>query len=352
MEDLFKKYPFKSAKKFVPIAVEHGYTAKQAKSFLDSVLHDHRFDPRQYYLPIYSERPGAYQFDTLVQTNKANPRYFLVAINVNSRKLYAYPMKTKNSESVLEALNKLKDAVKQISSLTSDQDKAYLTESVLEFMRDNKIDYRTTEEHDHNRLGIINRVIRTLRDMNDERDFTEESMEKAVSAYNNSIHSSTNKKPNSFDQEDEQKYIYRQRSLTDSIHSSLPVGSVVRVVNEKGFGKRRSNLSERAYLVDSLQGNQYLIKAKDDSIAYYPRHKLFVSPGAKLAETIDDAKKGIVHKILDYNPKAKKYKIEYVGGVKEWIPVKNLREGRPAEMSSMEKEYWERSGQPRGRRQQ
>ena len=83
-----------------------------------------------------------------------------------------------------------------------------------------------------------------------------------------------------------------------------------------------------------------MIKAKDDSIAYYPRHKLFVSPSTKQAETIDDAKKGIVHTILDYNPRAKKYKIEYVGGVKEWIPVKNLREGRPAEMSSMEKGFW------------
>ena len=340
MEELYQKFPFKSAKKFIPVAVEHGYTAKEAKSFLESLTHDHKFNQRQYYLPIYSERPDSYQFDTLVQTKNSSPRYFLIAINVNSRKLYAYPMKTKNSESVLEALNKLKDDVRNINSLTSDQDKAYLTEDVLNFIRDNKIDYRTTEEHDHNRLGIINRVIRTLRDMNDERDFTEESMSRAVTAYNNSIHSSIAKKPNSFNQEDERKYIYKQRTLTDSIRSTLPIGSVVRVVNERGFGKRRSNLSERAYLVDSLQGNQYLIKARDDSIAFYPRHKLYLSPGAKLADTIDDAKKGIVDKILDYNPKNKKYKIEYVGGVKDWVPVKSMREGRPAEMSPMEKEYW------------
>ena len=63
-------------------------------------------------------------------------------------------------------------------------------------MIDKHIDHQTTFENDHNRLGIINRAIKTLRDLNnDERDFTVQSMKRALNAYNNSIHSSIGKEP-------------------------------------------------------------------------------------------------------------------------------------------------------------
>ena len=74
-------------------------------------------------------------------------------------------------------------------------------------MIDNKIDHQTTFTNDHNRLGIINRAIKTLRDINQERDFTVQSMNRALNAYNNSIHSSTGKEPNEFNQTDEEHYI-------------------------------------------------------------------------------------------------------------------------------------------------
>ena len=73
-------------------------------------------------------------------------------------------------------------------------------------MIDNKIDHQTTFTNDHNRLGIINRAIKTLRDLNNDRDFTTQSMNKALKAYNNSIHSSTGKEPNQFTSNDEEQY--------------------------------------------------------------------------------------------------------------------------------------------------
>lgn len=339
MDKLFKKYPFRSERKFIPIAIENGFTKQEAKEFLSTLSHDVKFNPREYYLPIYSEYRDAYQFDTLVQTAGASPRYFLVFININSRKLYVYPMKDKGTKQVLSTLERFYQEVGKISNLTSDQDKAYLSDGVLMFMKEHNIDYRTTAEHDHNRLGIINRVIRTLRDMNHDRDFTIESMNRCVEGYNNSIHSSTGKKPNSFNSKDEERYINKMRLVTDERRSVLKPGTHVRTVVPKGFEKRRSAISEDAYVVDSIQGNKYMIRAKDNSIALYPRHKLVVSNRKiKIGDTLDDDKRGVVEKIIDF--RKGKYSVVYEGGVKDKISPSALREERPTRLSLLEREYW------------
>ena len=42
IEQLYKKYPWKTAKKFVPLAKQHGFKEKDAKDFLKKVVHDKR----------------------------------------------------------------------------------------------------------------------------------------------------------------------------------------------------------------------------------------------------------------------------------------------------------------------
>jgi len=86
MKALFKQFPFRSASKFVPIAIKHGFDKKDALDYLkSSIQHDQRYSEQRHIMrPIYSERSGAYQFDTFV--NGADPPYYLVAINVNTRK--------------------------------------------------------------------------------------------------------------------------------------------------------------------------------------------------------------------------------------------------------------------------
>ena len=176
MKALYKQFPFRSIKKFVPIAVKHGFNKQEAIEFLDSLTHDKKFTRQtEMMLPIFGRHPDSYQMDTLVQSSNASPHYFLILINVNSRKLEAIPMDAKDSAAVLKALKKFISQT-SCSSITSDQDQAYLTPDLTKFMIDNHIDHQTTFKNDHNRLGIINRVIKTLRDINSDRDFTNESM--------------------------------------------------------------------------------------------------------------------------------------------------------------------------------
>jgi len=221
MKALHKKFPYKSEAKFVPIAIRHGFTKSEAIDFLrSSVQHDKKYSEQRHLMrPIYSEHPGAYQFDTFVNS-KSDPPYYLILINVNTRKAYAYPMKTKSSASVLGSLKQFHSDVSIISAMTSDQDAAYLSEPILSFMKSNSIDYRTTEDHDHNRLSIINRFIRTLRDLNSKPHFSEEKMKTLISSYNDTTHSSTNHTPNEWTPELEKEYIEKKRAQTDSIRFS------------------------------------------------------------------------------------------------------------------------------------
>ncbi|KAK8836406.1 hypothetical protein M9Y10_039749 [Tritrichomonas musculus] len=68
--------------------------------------------------------------------------------------------------------------------------------------------------------------------------------------------------------------------------------------------------------------------------------QLIKTSNNNLANTIKNGKRGAVDKIISYDEKKNKYKVQYEGGVQDSIPAKNLREGNPARLSTLELEYW------------
>ena len=338
--DLFKKYPWRTASKFIPLAKRYGFSEKEAKKFLsESAPHDEKI-PKAQYLPIFSTTGGSYQFDILIQRNR---KPFLVFININTRKAYAYEMQDKSSSEVLRALEKFFNDAKQVKVLTSDQDKSFLSNVVLNYLRDRGIGYRTTEANNHNILGIVNRFIRTLRDLNDGEEFTQERMNELIKEYNSSPHRSLNEKsPNKFTNRDEVAYIKEKANETKSLLTKFSEGERVRISLEKSpFGKRRGNLSKEAYDIAGKSGNQYIVKAADGSIDKYPAYRLIRCDNRyPLAKTIRGGTHGIVERINRYYDKQDRYEVEYDDGTIDFIPAKNLREGMPLKLSLMERRYW------------
>ena len=343
LQELHFQFPFRSVRKFVPIAIKKGFSRNQAIEFLNGLTHDKKYTRQtEMMLPIFGRHPNMFQMDTLVQTSNASPRYFLILENINSRKLFAYPMNTKDSSAVLKALKSFISKVKQVSSITSDQDKAYLSPEITRFMVDHKIDHQTTFQNDHNRLGIINRAIKTLRDINQERDFSVQSMKRALNAYNNSIHSSTGKEPNDFTSTDEEHYIQVKTHETDEKANKfvLPKDTHVRVMNPPTpLKKKRLNLTNEAYKVAYKSGNKYVVKALDNTASEYPRYRLVEDNKAKLAKTLG-TNRGIINEIIGH--KNNKYKVRYDDRTVDTLPIANLREGRPTRLSRLELEYWRR----------
>ena len=342
LSDLFNQYPWRTPSKFIPLAKRYGFKNEvMVKEFLKKkAFHDQKLK-KPAYLPIYSSSKNEYQFDTVF----LNRIPFLLAINVNTRKAYAYRMKSKNSAEVLNALTKLFEST-DVKTLVSDQDPAYLSSDVLTYLKSKNINYRTTEDNNHNVLGIINRFVRTIRDLSiKNKNLDEHRVLRIIDNYNNSPHSSLDgKTPNSITEDDEDEYIQQKSAETKEITDKIDfeIGDRFRVINDKNkLGKHRTNLSVEAYLIDGTEGNQFIIKSKDGSIDLYPAHKLVKCDSRyELAETIKDGKRGVIEKIIDYNEKTDKYKVVYDEGTEQWIPAKNLREGKPLLLTRMEREYW------------
>lgn len=335
LDEVYKRYPYNTLSKFQSIARKYGFTNKEAKDHLtNNVVHDQKVPPPKF-MHIYSKHPNAYQMDTFFYREEKTP--YLMFININSRKAYAYKMNDKGASEVLKALNKFIKETQDIYSITSDQDKAYLSNAVLSFMKDHDIRYRTTTDNDHDKLAIINRFMRTIRDL---RDRNKEDILKIVDAYNDMPHRSIgNKAPNEFTDEDEQKYIEQQNQ--NNPYDFQPDEKVRIVLDSNPFAKKRSKVSKVSYVIDSRVGNQFLIKASDGSVDLMPGYKLVRSRlNVPQAQTIKNSKRGIVQEIVYYYPDTNQYEVLFDNRDRDVIPAANLREGNPTRLSRMEREYW------------
>ena len=342
IEELHNKFNWNSPSKFVPIAKKYGFTELEARDFLrKKVIHDIKV-PKAKFMPIVSKELNGYQMDTFINDKKKDGLNYLILININTRKAYSYPLKGKGSKTILEALEKFFDEVDDVYSITSDQDKAYLSNDVLEFMKNHNVVYRTTEDNNHNVLGIINRLMRTLRDLvGENRYIDEDEMSELIDTYNSSPHKSLKyKAPNDFTEEDEKRYIKEKSQINPY---DFKANEKVRLVFEKSpFSKKRKNVSKVNYIIDSKSGNQFLIKSKDESVDKMPGYRLIKDKNERipLAETIKGGKRGEIEKIVSYDVKKNKYHIIWTDGSTDFIPSSNLREGNPTKLSLMEIEYW------------
>ena len=344
LADVYRKYPVNTLSTFTRIAKRYGFSAKDAKEYLtNQVIHDQKIPPPQF-MHIYSKVPNAFQMDTFINQKQSGGTNYLMFINMNSRKAYAFPMRGKGSIEVIKALNQFLSHEPDCISLLTDQDKAYLSNDVLDWMREHNIAYKTTVDEDHNKLGIINRFMRTVRDMASKKGITSNispaAMKDIIESYNEIPHKGINyKSPNEFTEEDEQEYIKHQDSINPYKFND---GDKVRLVLDKSpLKKHRTNLSTEAYTIDSRVGNQFLIKSKDKSVDTVPGYKLVKSrANVPLAHTLKEGKRGIIQRITGYNAKSNQYNVIYEGGVIDKIPTSSLRESNPTKLSRMEREYW------------
>ena len=339
LNDLYKIFPWKTPNKFIPLAKKHGFTEDAARKYLHNLIHDVKV-PKAQFMNIYSKHSNGFQMDTFINDKTKDGLNYLMLININTRKAYSYPMKGKGAKEVLGALQKFIKDEPHIYSITSDQDAAYLSNDVLTFMKSNNILYTTTEDNNHNVLGIINRFMRTIRDMiGENRYINEQEMSRLIDAYNNSPHRSLNYKvPNEMTEKDEEQYI---KTKSNNNPYDFQPNDKVRIIQAKEpFSKRRNKVSKEAYIVDSKVGNQFIVKSKDESIDKLPGYRLVKTTNNNIANTLKGGKRGIVERIISYDTKKNKYNIEYSEGTKDTIPARNLREGAPTKLSNMELEYW------------
>lgn len=367
LAELYKEYPYRGPA-FEKHALEKGYSKKEIRKFQsESVVHDQKV-PTPKYIPIVSSHSGGFQMDTFINDKGANGLNYLMLININTRKAYAYPMRGKGALQVKSALNKFIKEEPNCHSIASDQDAAYLSDEVTSWMKSHKIIYTTTTDDNHNNLGIINRFMRTIRDLavnknlldadiwkdiskegelthKPTRNISPKEMQSLMSAYNESYHTKIKTAPNKMTAKDEQKYILKNKTQTNPY--DFKEGDKVRIVEEKTIkNKKRRMVSNQAYTVDSKSGNLFKIAANDRSVNDYPGYKIVKAKGfVPMAKTLKDGKRGNIEEILGYNNANDQYKVKWDDGSQGYTYAKSMREGNPTILSRLERMYWVKTGE-------
>jgi hypothetical protein len=186
------------------------------------------------------------------------------------------------------------------------------------------------------------------------RDFTVKRMNKLLNIYNKTVHTTTKHTPEEMkaDPELEVRYIIdkiyqveRRKKLKDF---ELKPGTWVRYILERIPGqKRRYKVSPEAYQISHKQGNAYVLIAADGSTKTVSRWRLFsvgdTLPSKMKAGRTFGVNTGTISRILEYNSRTKKYKVEFdmPDGSKyiDTVPEMNLRSGNPQVMSPMERAF-------------
>jgi hypothetical protein len=285
------------------------------------------FATGHYEYPIFSNHFHAFQIDIIDQTTptkrreheqmpefiqteppdkskdpddpKDKPPYIYVFQNVNTKYVRAVAMWRKDKESCLRALELLwKDTRRHVMSLVSDKEAALGSKPVKDWLEKKKISLKVITGHRNTALGVINRLIRTLRDMNTPeeksshqshdkkyRDFTIYRIAKLIHIYNHTKHDTTHRIPTEADTDQawEESWIIKKlyqaeerKRLSDY---ELEKGDFVRYIiprlSDKSVSvKRRYSLSPERYKIRARDGHAYVIAARDGTHMPVPRWRL------------------------------------------------------------------------------
>ena len=141
---------------------------KELKKIVDNRLKDKFIKVREikpYYFKIFSTQTNCW-FHDLMDNGKGNePRYWHIFIGTNNHYAVALPLNNKNASSVKTTLSVFIDKYYPVK-LTSDEESAFVEKNNLKLLKDNNVKVHIITEKNHSSLGIIDRFIRTLRDMN------------------------------------------------------------------------------------------------------------------------------------------------------------------------------------------
>ena len=180
-----------------------------------------------------------------LKTRNKGYSWILNLIDVFSRKLYTRPLKNKTMGSVKEALT---DILHQIQTDKKDLPRTIMSDNGLEFnnlmvkevFSAHSIEHQMNEVGDHNALGIVDRISRTLREIlqkhfeiNKTANWVD-SLQELTYAYNNRYHSTIKKPPNLVTNDDVSILIMNLDKASVS-QSSVKPGDRVRVLLSKNI---------------------------------------------------------------------------------------------------------------------
>ena len=326
VNDYIDKLRFRTYKKVLP-NVLHKFPNMNKDTVREIVrkrIHDRvitNTHKRIYQVKIFSKFHGSWFTDLYDNLNGHNPRYWQIFINTNTRYAVAYELQDKTADSINSNLQQFVNQYHP-RKITSDEEAGLIAKRNMDYLASKKCGVFIVQERNHSTLGIIDRFIRTLRDMNtaqmkpvrdDNSDeqfqyISPNKMKKLLKSYNNTVHSATKHTPAEMmaNPQMEEEYIKKCLAKQDQQLGikdfKLKVGDYVRYITDRDrFNKRRYNLSREAYKIDDVLGNIYTLIASDGTTRNLPRWRLLKVPQGEIkrfGKTLG-TDKGVVERVLN-----------------------------------------------------
>ena len=198
-------------------------------------------------------------------------KWILLAIDTFTRKAYAAALTSKTKFEVKKGFEEIYQGTGPMKLIITDSGNEFLNKPVQELFKELKIKHDTVEIGDHNALGLIDRLSRTIKEMIF-KDFTEnntvkwiDSLQDVISVYNDRPHRGIlNYAPNEANEHDaELVELNLKKSL--QVEHKFNVGDLVRKklkrpLFTKGYKQIWSN---RTYTVKNIEGVHAILN--DDS---------------------------------------------------------------------------------------
>jgi transposase InsO family protein len=252
----------------------------------------------------------------------------LLLVDILSRKAWAYVLtkskQEKRAEVSVKTLEEFKNEVGQINGLTGDNE--FSSAAIRKFCEDNNIRLDTSvakEEHisNGNKLGIIDRLVRTLRELIEKyyditgyrTDNIKDVIASVIETYNNNSHRTLkNKTPNQVykDNDDQTARHLNDTAHNQAIYKSVPFndGDKVRILEKKEkFDKGKQKFSKEIYTINKKEGYKILVNGTSRKLK--PSELLKASTTANpiaekyIQEKKEEKKKGKVINSLVRNAK-------------------------------------------------
>ena len=355
MKKLRKQFPDTDKEKLLKIINERWH---------DKFVKLQKIEP--YYIKIFSTKPNCWFHDLMDNGSNNNPRYWHIFIGTNNHYAVAYPLMSKSATSVRQTLQRFINEYHP-AKLTSDEESAFVEKNNVKLLTDHHVNMHIITEQNHSALGIIDRFIRTLRDMNiptqksekqshdiKYKSFTEKRMNKLLEIYNSTYHSRIECSPlEMFKNPDlEKEYIFKQLAKKEKQEEikdlHLHEGSFVRYIIPRANGKKkRYQYSHECYRIEKVNGNMYTLMAKDGTVMNKPRFKISLCnkdgskpANMKWADTIPGKWNGLIKNIISFDHRTRKYKVAFVVPDKEdyidEIPESYMRSNYPQMVNKYE----------------
>jgi hypothetical protein len=261
------KYGMQSATKLYNKLRDKGITLKQVKDFIEKQegyqLNKQPVKVKHYFPIVAKYENEIFQVDLAdmsdITTTNSYYRWLLCCVDVFTRKAYVVPMKNKTSISVTTAMHHVIEQSKPVI-INCDQGSEFISREFKQLASDNSIDIRYVPVGDHHKLAIVDRFIRTLRQLINNYQTVYKTtryidvLDKLVDNYNNTYHSGIKGIPNKPESKrllaiTRDKY---NKALGEEKH--FKVGQTVRFLKNKLLFEKGSSNAKWSNTVHTIVG--------------------------------------------------------------------------------------------------